>query len=229
MKAWRPYRFPPLAHLAPANTRTGGDGSQWQASLAQGFEQGRSEGYESGLASGRHDGFERGHREGLQQGYDAAHREVMVRFEALAGPLDAMMESLQQIQASYQAAQRKEVVELVARVARQVIRAELALQPVQLMALVDETLASMPPTRDTIEVFLNPEELQRIRELDPQRAAQWTLIGDPRLEPGECRVKAGDHEADAGCKQRLAAYMEQVSAQLQESADVDLTLTEMSA
>lgn len=229
MNTWRPYRFPPLAHLAPSDTRMNGDGSQWQASLAQGFERGRSEGYETGLTSGEQDGFERGHRDGLQQGHDTAYREVMARFEALAMPLDAMMTGLRKVQAEYQAAQRKEVVELVARVARQVIRAELALQPVQLMALVDETLATMPPTRDAIEVFLNPEELQRIRELDPQRAAQWTLIGDARLEPGECRVKAGDHEADAGCKQRLVAYLDQVSTQLQESADTDADMAEASA
>jgi flagellar assembly protein FliH len=217
MKGWRPYRFPPLAQLAAADGRSGGD-SQWQAALAQGFEQGRREGYENGFANGRDEGFVSGHGDGLRQGHDAAHAEVMARFESLAAPLDAMMEGLQQAQAAYQAAQRKEVVELVARVARQVIRAELALQPVQLMTLVEETLASMPPTRDTIEVFLNPEELQRIRELDPQRAARWSLIGDARLEPGECRVKAGDHEADAGCKQRLAACMDQVQAQLQEAA-----------
>ena len=35
-------------------------------------------------------------------------------------------------------------------------------------------------------------------------------LADPRLEPGECRVKAGDHEVDAGCQGRLAACMEQV-------------------
>jgi flagellar assembly protein FliH len=91
-----------------------------------------------------------------------------------------------------------------------VIRAELALQPVQMLALVDEALSAMPPTRDEVEVLLNPEELKRIQELDPKRARKWNLLADPRLEPGECRVKAGDHEVDAGCQGRLAACMEQV-------------------
>jgi flagellar assembly protein FliH len=103
----------------------------------------------------------------------------------------------------------------VAKVARSVIRAELALQPVQIMALVDETLASMPPSRDDVDVYLNPEEMKRVTELDPKRAKRWNLIADSRLEPGECRVRAGDNEVDAGCTQRLAAVMEQVDKQLQ--------------
>jgi flagellar assembly protein FliH len=89
------------------------------------------------------------------------------------------------------------------------------LQPVQIMALVDETLASMPPTRDEIDVYLNPEEVKRIMEVDPKRAKRWNLIGDARLDLGECHIRAGDTEVDAGCHQRLAAVMEQVDNQLQ--------------
>ena len=114
---------------------------------------------------------------------------------------------------------RSSVVDLVAKVARQVIRAELALQPVQLLALVDETLASMPPTREEIDVFLNPEELKRISELDPKRAKRWNLIADARLDAGECRIKAGDNEVDAGCHQRLSACMDQVSSHLALAAE----------
>ena len=219
MRTWRLYRFPPLAQFALAGSHSGDDGSEWQASLAQGYEQGRSEGYENGFAEGRNEGLEIGRMDGVQQGRQEAYAEIMARFDSAAAPLDAMLDSLRQIRTDYQAAQRKEVVDLVARIARQVIRAELALRPVQLMALVDETLASMPPAQDAIEVFLNSEDLHRIRELDPQRAAQWSLIGDARLEPGECRVKAGDFEADAGCKQRLATCIEQISSQLKDNAE----------
>ncbi len=71
--------------------------------------------------------------------------------DRLARPVDAILRDLKKVRADYREAQRKEVVDLVAKVARQVIRAELALQPVQLLALVDETLASMPPTREEID------------------------------------------------------------------------------
>jgi flagellar assembly protein FliH len=220
MKQFRTYRFPPLAQFTSAAHQravtSGGDGgAKWAASVSEGFEQGQRDGYEIGLSRGQEDGFEAGRAAGQEQGRAEGRHETLVAYDQMARPVDAMLKSLKKLRADYRAAQRKEVVDLVAKVARQVIRAELALQPVQIMALVDETLASMPPTRDEIDVFLNPEELKRISELDPKRAKRWNLIPDARLEVGECRIKAGDNEVDAGCHQRLAAVMEQVDNQLQ--------------
>lgn len=215
MRNPRPHRFPPLTELL-ASGRPRPGSTMEQPSFAEGFQDGLDrgyrEGYESGLRSGRQDGIAEGHSEGMLAG----RREVQARFAELAGPVDAVLESLQHLQHDYQSALRKEVVELVAKVARQVIRCELALQPVQLLSLVDETLAAMPPTPEGVEVYLNPEELERICELDAERAQRWSLIADPRMEPGECRVRAGGNEADAGCRQRLAACIEQVSTQLLE-------------
>ncbi len=236
MKQFRPYRFPPLsqvvavaqrAHPHGVNGANGVDaGAQWQASVGEGFEQGQRDGYEVGLSRGQEDGFEAGRAGGQEQGREEGRAETLVAYDQLARPVDAMLKSLKKLRADYRAAQRKEVVDLVAKVARQVIRAELALQPVQIMALVDETLASMPPTREEIDVFLNPEELKRISELDPKRAKRWNLIGDARLDAGECRIKAGDNEVDAGCHQRLAAVMEQVDNQLQAADGGDDTESE---
>jgi flagellar assembly protein FliH len=222
MKTYRPYRFPPLAQLALAHAQPSA-GGQLQSTLAEGFQQGMDEGYrkghESGFADGLREGAEQGRAEGLRRGAEEGRQQTLVSFETLARPFDAMLDNLSRLQAEYQTAQRTEVVDLVAKVARQVIRAELALQPVQLLAMVDETLSTLPATRKAVEVYLNPEEMQRITELDPKRAARWTLIADASLALGECRVKAGHREADAGCQQRLAACMEQVSTQLLESAD----------
>lgn len=218
MRNTRPHRFPPLTQLrAAANPQSAAtDQPSFAEGYQEGVDRGYREGYESGLSSGRQDGIAEGHSEGLLAG----RREAHARFAELAQPLEAMQESLRHLQHDYQAALRKEVVDLVGKVARQVIRCELALQPVQLLALVDETLAAMPPTQEGIEVHLNPEELDRIRELDPERAARWNLIADPRMEAGECRVRAGGREADAGCRQRLTACIEQVKSQLLDPADV---------
>ncbi len=209
----RPHRFPPLYQLvarAPAEEGAGAaDGYQ------QGLDQGYAEGLRSGEEAGRAEGLALGHAEGLRQGEVQGRAEALAAFQGLARPLDAALKGLRSVQADYQSALRKEVVELVGKVARQVIRCELALQPLQLLAMVDETLATLPRTADhEVEVFLHPEDLQRIVDLDPKRAKRWKLLADARLEPGECHVKAGHHEADAGCRQRQAAVMEQVSTQL---------------
>jgi flagellar assembly protein FliH len=233
MKQFRPYRFPPLAQLAVASqqravtTTGGGDGgAKWAASVSEGVEQGQRDGYEVGLARGQEDGFEAGRAAGQAQGREEGRHETLVAYDQMARPVDSMLKGLKKLRSDYKAAQRKEVVDLVAKVARQVIRAELALQPVQIMALVDETLSSMPPTREEIDVYLNPEELKRINEIDPKRAKRWNLIADARLDLGECRIRAGDNEVDAGCHQRLAAVMEQVDNQLQAADGGDETEAE---
>jgi flagellar assembly protein FliH len=224
MKPFRPYYFPPLAQLA----RSGDPGASpaasaaaaedWQGAVADGFRQGQHDGYAAGVAQGRAEGVQAGHAEGLAHGLEQGRAQALAHLDERARPVDAMLEGLKKLDSELRAAQRKEVVDLVGKIARQVIRAELALQPVQLLSLVDEALAAMPPSRDAVEVFLNPEELKRITELDPKRAKQWSLLADPSLEPGECRVRSGDHEVDAGCQGRLAACMEQVSDQLHAAA-----------
>ena len=228
MKQFRPYHFPPLSQLDSLGAAHSAEAAgQWQNAVEEGYQQGQREGYESGQARGSAEGYAAGLAEGQSAGRRQAMQQVHDRFDELAGPLDGMFAQLGQMVEEFRSAQRKEVVDLVGKVARQVIRAELALQPVQLLALVDEALAAMPPTRDGIEVCLNPEELKRITELDPVRAAKWSLLPDPSLQAGECRVRAGDNEVDAGCQGRLAACMTQVSAQL--LAQPERVLDEMAA
>ncbi|XLM19707.1 flagellar assembly protein FliH [Chromobacterium piscinae] len=207
MKAWRPFRFPPLidgAPLAPAAA------AEVQASAADGFRQGMDagyrEGFDSGEAAGRDAGYQAGLEQGRAEGVAAARAETLAGLETLGAPLEAAIEQLRKLCRDYQAAQRDEVVDLVAKVARQVIRCELALKPVQILDLVEETLAALPQgahSQGEVEVLLNPEECQRIRELAPERAAQWQLSADASLAPGECRVRGVEFEADAGCQQRL--------------------------
>lgn len=235
-KALRPHRFPSLAHLrhgsnADAAGVAGVEPAQGGSAMADGFQQGLDKGYregwDSGEERGREEGLNAGLQDGRRQGLEEGRQEVLSAFDGLAKPLETALAELARVRADYQAALRKEVVDLVGKVARQVIRCELALQPTQLLALVDETLAAMPPVPDGVTIYLNPEECQRIRELAPERSVQWTLVPDPRLEAGECRVKVGDREADAGCRQRLSACMDQVRTQLLEGDDD--TSTEVTA
>jgi flagellar assembly protein FliH len=220
MKQFRPFHFPPLHQVRAANgslsaagheAHNGGTSQEdWDSALAAGYRQGQQDGYDAGYEAARAEGFARGQAEGLEAGLEQGRAQALAHLDQIGKPVDAALKALKKLKSDFKAAQRKEVVDLVGKIARQVIRAELALQPTQLLALVDEALAAMPPARDTIEVLMNPEELKRVTELDPKRARKWNLLADPSLIPGEIRVKAGDHEVDAGCQGRLAACMDQV-------------------
>lgn len=220
-RVWRSHRFTALAQLAGPNAWAGPGAAPSQVTGAmhdgyqRGMERGYREGHEAGMRSGMDTGRTEGRDEGRQQGIDAGKQEALARFERLSAPVSELLEQLKQMQGEYQTAMRKEVIELVAKVARQVIRKEIQMEPMQLLTLVDEALSTMPRVAaDEIAVYLNPEDLERIIELEPAQAERWNLWADDKLEAGECRVKAGHREADAGCSQRLAACMEQIEARL---------------
>jgi flagellar assembly protein FliH len=217
-KDWRPHKFLPLATLGDAQaplqlpavvSASGAD--RYQREVNHGYR----EGHEAGLRSGFDAGLAEGRAAGQRAGAEEGRLEALQRFEAVAAPVDALLTELTNLRNEYLAALRREVIELVAKVAREVVRTELQLNPEQLLSLVDETLAGMPRVlKKDIEVHLNPQDLERLRALGTKAAARWKLTADEGLEVGECRVRAGSREADAGCAQRLAACVAQLSTQL---------------
>ncbi len=229
MKRYVPYRFPALARVSSAAPRVplGHDSepvidldvvhdllraheSDTEIASARGYE----EGFGRGEIEGHNTGFARGHEEGLHQGTQEGRRAAQAEFEGVAGVADGLIGTLKQLQAEFASALHTELADLVEKVARQVIRRELTTQPAQLLALIDEAVATLPPVADAIEIYLQPEACERITALAPERAKTWNLIPDARLELGECRIKAGGQEIDAGCKHRLDTCMEQVREQL---------------
>lgn len=224
MSIVRPYRFPPLDVLqlecAPRTDESvaTGNTSMDAHALAQAYEQALQRGHEQGFAQGQQEGMAAGQAAGFAQGSQEAGDKVLQaahdQLELLAAPVNALQTALQALHADWQASLRKDVIDLVERVARQVVRCELTLQPAQILALVEETLSGMPQRTGSVDVFLNPADLLRIQELDASRIPSWNLLADSALEAGECHLRVGEEEVDAGCKQRLVACMDQVKEQL---------------
>ena len=131
--------------------------------------------------------------------------------------LSAAVEAFADYHQAFQRSRQQQLLELVQKVAKQVIRVELTLNPTQLLTLAEEALAAMPDEPVEVQILLNPEECARIRELNPERAAKWRLVPDERLALGECRVVTAQAEADIGCQQRLDSCMEALSAHLQDA------------
>ena len=228
---YRSYHFPPLdlvqadqvqqAAQVEGAAATGERDSNQE--LAQAYEQAVQRGHVQGFAQGQREGEQAGYEAGLQAGTQAGSAQVLqsARDELgrLGVPLTAVTQQLGQLHADWEASLRKDLIDLVEKVARQVVRCELTLQPAQILALVEETLIGMPQRTGDVRVSLNPADLQRIQELDASRVPAWNLQADSTLEAGECHLRVGDDEVDVGCKQRLNACMEQVRDQLS-SAEV---------
>jgi flagellar assembly protein FliH len=221
-KGWRPYRFPPRANFSQGGLAKLGwdaDPAELQRAISSGFQEGSEKGYQQGLEQGqdegKREGLAQGHQEGVAQGREEGRAQGRQIFEAASQPLDAISQQFQTYMQDYDRKRRQDLLELVKKVAQQVIRCELTLNPTQLLNLAEEALAAMPTEQSDVHIQLNPEEFNRIRDLAPGRAAAWRLVADERLALGECRIVTAQTEVDIGCQQRLDACMDTLSDHMQ--------------
>ncbi|WP_217475508.1 flagellar assembly protein FliH [Stutzerimonas stutzeri] len=222
-RSWRPYRFPPrVRSAAELADSMAGDPAALQRAVADGFQEGIDKGYEQGLEQGREaghrEGFERGLEEGKAIGREEGRALGRQAFDQAARPLDQLVEQVERFRRDFEQARREQLLELVQKVSKQVIRCELTLHPTQLLTLAEEALAAMPGDQEEVRILLNPEECTRIKELAPERAAAWRLVPDEKLALGECRVVTAQAEADIGCQQRLDSCMDTLAEHIRAEA-----------
>lgn len=214
-KGWRPYRFPPRANFNQgelAGSHWDADPAALQRAIADGFQEGSEKGYQQGLVQGQEEGqregYVQGRNEGLARGREEGRTEGRQLFETASQPLDQVSQQLQAFLEDFERKRRRELLQLVKKVAQQVIRCELTLHPTQLLNLAEEALAAMPADQGDVNIHLNPEEYNRIKDLAPGRAASWRLVADEKLALGECRIVTAQTEVDIGCQQRLDACID---------------------
>ncbi|MCM0149664.1 flagellar assembly protein H [Photobacterium galatheae] len=202
-----------------------------QKRLEEGFQQGLQHGHEEGLRQGveqgRQQGFNLGQQDGFQQGYAKGESQGREKYESVIAPLHTLQAQIQQWQDEREHAQREQVCSLVQKVAQQVIRAELTLMPQQILALVDETLDSMPGNSDKVVIHLNPQDLERINNLNPTLHPSWKLVADKEMPIGGVQLVTDQAEADASSDARLEACMETLREHLLESTTGPQTATDV--
>lgn len=221
---YRVHRFPPR-HAAKSDTHP--EGTDFQRQLMDGYQQGLQKGFAEGVSEGQETGFQEGHAKGLAEGHRQGYAEGslagqqagLAQFTLAAQPLEAIAGTLNDYFAHIQRKQREDLLQLVEKVTRQVIRCELALQPTQLLALVEEAIAAMPSVPDPLKVCLSVEEFTRIQSVAPEKVTAWGLVASAELSNGECRIVTEASELDIGCEHRL----EQCMAVLKETLAPDET------
>lgn len=134
----------------------------------------------------------------LQSQLQQQQRAFESAIAALTQPLQAVDEQV-----------RTQLSELAIAIARHLVRRELRIDPAQVIAIVRETVALLPAAAPDVRVVLHPEDAALLREKlsVPQGEGAWTLLEDPTLSRGGCRVTAGAAQIDARIESRLAAVV----------------------
>jgi flagellar assembly protein FliH len=174
---------------------------QLESIVRDAAREGREEGYREGFARGEREGLEQGRAEGI-----AAGRLII---EDAAARLARLLAALQQPLAGQQQELADAMLELVTRIARGVIRTELALQPDSIRGVVREALAALPVGAADVRVRVAPQDLALLGEFGAPGQG-WSLEADPALESGDCRIESRESVVDYAVSGRF----EQLVAQL---------------
>ena len=94
---------------------------------------------------------------------------------------------------------------LALTVARQLVRRELRIDPAQVIAIIRETVALLPAAARDVRVHLHPEDAAVVREklAAPDADRAWTIVEDPVMTRGGCRVTTDTAQIDARLETRI--------------------------
>ncbi|MBI3562459.1 MAG: flagellar assembly protein FliH [Gammaproteobacteria bacterium] len=174
----------------PAVDDTAGSGATHQRLLTAGqieklqklaYEEGFNQGTRDGLAAGKHL-------------LDAQVTQLQNIIQSLQEPLLQADEHLVQ-----------QLVDMSILIAAQVIRRELRADPGQVVAAVRECMRSLPAGASQIRLYLHPEDALIVRNafsID-DNVKTWTIIEEPVLSRGGCRVETQYSKIDASIEQQL--------------------------
>jgi len=145
----------------------------------------------------REEGFLQGRREGLEAG----KKDIKARVHELEALMHTLAKPLEQLDAQVE----QELVQLALAVVRQLIRRELKTEPGQVLAVVREAMAALPVAARNVRLHMHPEDAALVRESlslgDNERG--WTIVEDPALTRGGCKVSSDTSQIDASIERRL--------------------------
>lgn len=153
--------------------------------------------------------WEEGYAKGHAAGIAAAEKDIQRRVDELDqrgrqfdAVLKALAEPLQQLDEEVET----QLVSLAHTIAKQVVRRELRIDPAQVIAVIRETVGLLPLAQRNVRVHLHPLDAGIVRErlAEPQAERAWTLVEDPVMSRGGCRVSTDTAQIDARLEVRLA-------------------------
>ncbi len=145
---------------------------------------------------------------GRAAGLEAARAEIELRHRQLddaARNLESMLQALSRPLAHVDDVVHSQIAVLATALARALLRRELRTDPSQIIGIVRDTVALLPAAARGVRVVLHPDDAALVRErlsLGGQEQA-WTVIDDPVLARGDCRVHTDYAQIDARVETRL--------------------------
>lgn len=196
---------------------------QDQPTFEQGFNEGLERGHSEGLIQGQEQGFAQGlkdgYQAGLKQGIEEGQKEGRDIYEIALGGLEKMQKSMSELSRHKLVEQQELIAELVGQVARRVVRAELTLNPQQVVTLVEEALTGLADDVEKVRIYINPEDKKRLEALGTTHLRDWPFEADASIAVGDCRISAAQMEIAVESEERVVQCMDNVKQSLEQVSD----------
>lgn len=154
----------------------------------QAYDEAYAKGREAGMASAKAE-------------YQQAIAQAKAQVARLEQIVNALAKPLEEVDAQVET----ELTNLALAVARQLVRRELRVDPAQVIAIIRETIALLPAATRDVRVHLHPEDAAVVRErlaaTTTDRA--WSIVEDPVMTRGGCRVTTEHAQIDARLETRI--------------------------
>jgi flagellar assembly protein FliH len=149
---------------------------------------------------------------GRAAGLAAAQAETQARQQQLdltTRALESALQAMSRPLAHVDDAVHAQIATLATLLARALFRRELRADPAQIIAIVRDTVALLPASARGVRVLLHPDDATLVREklnvAGPEQA--WSIVDDPVLSRGDCRVHTDYAQIDARIEARLTEAM----------------------
>ena len=156
--------------------------------------------------------YEEAYAKGRAEGLASAEREMrpqLQQLQARIDRLDSIIGTLARPLHEMDAVVEDQLVQLALTVAKHLVRRELRMDPSQVIAIIRETVALLPASARDVRVHLHPEDAAVVREklATPTGERVWTVIEDPVLGRGGCRVTTDTAQIDARLETRIGTVV----------------------
>lgn len=156
-----------------------------------------AEDLEAMIEQSRAEGYAAGHAEGFASGQGEMNRALQV-LGAISTELDAPLGELDKELITM-------VADLVALVAKNLIRRQLVVEPDEIVGIVQDAVKQLPLAQREIAIHLHPSDLEVIQKiyLQQDQAPTWALNPDPTISQGGCIVETEVSQIDATVESRI--------------------------
>jgi len=153
------------------------------------------------------------HLEGLTAGKKEGRAAGLKEQQQLVEQLNLLLTQCHQQRGNFEQQICDQLVELCISISKQVIRRELATEPEQIMAVIRESISTLPASSEKVIIKLHPEDAALVKEIyhldnDPDLA--WKIFEDPNMQRGGCIINTETSMIDADLDNRIANIVSQL-------------------